>query len=166
MTINSKIPQSDYLLHVATLEIPATNGNRMIYKERSLFSLYRSPTFKKLTLLQYENRAEVIVGLYEQIHNSTFNGLFSFHGYRYDDFCFTQDQIIEFCNVHRKSLSPSGFNFFLFNRLKDGQRELRSVAGVMVGEDAQLGVKFFRFDYIAAFLAKHSSRIFIPVPKD
>lgn len=98
------------------LVIKTTTGQRTIAKAKDVFPGYIDGDFVNWGLdLIGQATKESLADVWELVKDSTFLQFFQSLGKNLDELCWTQDQIITFCEDHREWLRTDGHvTFFLF----------------------------------------------------
>jgi hypothetical protein len=100
-----------------TLLLDPTDGTQSIGHCGAVFDGWIDPNFKNWGLNTGRNLAteETVLQVHEMIKDGTFEKNYRSLGGNLDELCFTQSQIIQFCQKHRNLLRTDGYGtFFLF----------------------------------------------------
>lgn len=98
------------------ITLPVTGGQRLIADAKKVFTWGIDGDFRNWGADQPgEHRLQMEVKVLEMYQNATFSQMFNSFGKSLDELCFTQDQIIAFCENHKDRLRRDGYGtFFLF----------------------------------------------------
>ncbi|MFA7252557.1 MAG: hypothetical protein WC027_01750 [Candidatus Paceibacterota bacterium] len=160
---NNTLEENPYLHSVSEgkiITIGPTSGKKTIAKAKDLFPRYIDEDFINYgTDIESEERPATPVHVLEMINDGLFQQIFSGFGVDLDRLCFTQDQIIEFCEKKTEHLHPyKWMTYFLF---KVGDEFF--VAGV----DRYNGgpeIYIYRLSDKLTRLASRRERVVIPQP--
>jgi hypothetical protein len=99
-----------------TLELGPTDGKRTIAKAKEVFTWGIDGDFRNWGCdVKADPTKAVNVHVHEMIKDGTFDQIFGGLSDNLDELCLTQDQIIQFCEKHKKWLRTDGYaTFFLF----------------------------------------------------
>lgn len=141
-----------------TIELESTNGKRTIAKAKEVFTWGIDDDFKNCGCdVKAVPTKAANVHVYEMIKDGTFAQIFGGLSNNLDDLCLTQDQIIQFCEKHKKWLHADGYaTFFLFKA--NGEF---FVARVDVGPDGTLYAYLLRFSRDRVWLADYRHRVVV-----
>jgi hypothetical protein len=152
----------DYLRLISgqeTLLLDPTDGTQSIGQSSAVFG-WIDPNFKNWGLNTGSNLAteETAVQVHEIIKNGPFEKIFGSLGGNLDALCFTQGQIVQFCQKHPSWLRSDGHKtFFLF---KVGAKFF--VADVRVRDDGSLDVRVRKFSRVNVWYAGYRHRVVVP----
>lgn len=141
----------------ADIVIPPCDGRRFIARAKSIFQASIDTDFKNWKLAQAGPATEATnAAVYEMAKEATFVRMFGSLCPDLDQLCFTQDQIIAFCECSRTSLRAGGHaTFFLFK-----ENEQYFVAIVRVHSGLVVDVHHLGRDSL--WSARHTHRVVVP----
>lgn len=142
-----------------TLLLDSTDGTQSIGHSSAVFDGWIDPNFKNWGLNTGSNLATEVtnVQVHEMIKDGTFEKIYGSLGGNLDELCFTQGQIVQFCQKHRGWLRTERYGtFFLF---KVGSKFF--VAGVYF-DSGRLKVYVCRLSHDCVWLAVSRRRFVIP----
>lgn len=98
-----------------TITLAASDGSRFISAAASTFTAGIDQRFTKWGLNKPGNATPATdVSVFKIIEDTTFPEIYSSLSPDLNKLCFTQDQIIEFCERHRSKLRKGGYATFFF----------------------------------------------------
>ena len=141
-----------------SISIGARDGSRYISKEKGVFRVFIDSCFKSWGLDKCGKATEKTeVSVYEMVKDAKFAPMFSSLNLDLDKLCFSQDQIIEFCEEHCSRLRTDGYaTFFLFK-----QDDQFFVARVDVNSDG-LSVDVSRLENDNVWFSSCAHRLVVP----
>lgn len=136
----------------------ARDGSRTIRSSKNVFS-YIDSDFKNYGADQKGGKTdETEVVVHEMVKDANFAQMFSSLGQNLDALCMTQDQILEFIEMHRRLLRTEGYGtFFLFK-----SNDEFFVAGVRVQDGGSLKVHVRRLGDDGVWHAEDRHRVVVP----
>ncbi|MFP4515039.1 MAG: hypothetical protein ACLFNO_03505 [Parcubacteria group bacterium] len=103
-----------------TIKIEATTDKAGIAKSKEVFKSWLDPDFDSLDLDVEQKPSEgVEVEVYELKKGRTFKEIFASFKQDLDSLCFTQQQIVKFCQMYEDRLHPNWVTFFPFKENND-----------------------------------------------
>jgi hypothetical protein len=137
--------------------IEACDGRQTIARAKKVFASGIDNDFENWGLDNPgEATPEIMPQVYELAEDATFVKMFTSFTSDLDKFCFTQNQIIRFCEKYPSQLSQSGATFFLFKL--NGEYFVARVRVYSGGLDARV----YRFEYDNVWHAEDRSRVVVP----
>jgi hypothetical protein len=154
-----KVPtDTSHLRYLSSITLAATSGKVTLARSGNVFTGHLDPDLKKWgTDRSSADTSASVADIYEMKADGDFKTLFGSISNDLNSLCWTQAQIVEFCETHSELLRQDGYGtFFLFE--VEGEVFVLYVC-VLAGK---LGCNVRRFDYDYVWSAKYRLRLVVP----